>query len=128
MITVGVLLVSAALSFSGTDLSLGDFETQGDARHFVSEHLPVRLSDGVQVEQLSYQRFTDWRLEAVLRFESPDGADKYLERVRGARQLDANYCFHDATMEGAYFLAKWHACGELERQPGTRVRVQCHTR
>lgn len=129
LLAVGVLAALAAMSFSESDLSLADFDTQDDARRFVSEHLPVQLGDGVRVEALTYERFTDWHLDALLRFESSAGAGRYMQRVRGVRKLNVDYCYHDATMEGAYFLAKWHACGQLEQESsGARLRVRCHTR
>jgi len=124
--------VAGAVGFSnaGTALTRKDFATDASAAAFVAGHLPVPLVGSVAVHQLTYDRFTDWRLEALLDFGNASNAAAYLEQARVARQQNVAYCNDaDAGHSVSYFLPKFFACGSI--QPGvhaSELRVECYTR
>lgn len=124
----GVLLVWVLVHAVAPSRKLSDFNP-AEARDFVSAHLPAPLPSSAQVEQLQYERFTDWHLTARVRFDSPTSALLYLERVRADRKLNDAFCNHADPSGGArYFLPQYTACGsaKLGKAPEL-VDVLIHT-
>jgi hypothetical protein len=131
LVTAGftVLLVVVMLRPFDTDRDLTDFENPEQALAFTSAHLPAPLPKDAAVEQLLYQRWTDWNFTARVRLPSPEAADRYLDRVRRDRKLNDEYCNGSEPARGArYFLPEVSACGAVERASAEIIEVQCNTR
>lgn len=130
VLVVGGLAVLAASLFSGTSLTRGDFTTPAEATAFVSDHLPLSLPDGANVTTLTYERFTDWHLEAAVRLPSAEAVRDYLSRARAGRTDDVEYCgpSSETSETVSYFLSQWSACGTVNAAAQDTITVRCHTR
>ncbi len=128
---LGALALLAALAslFTDTSLDRSDFASDAQAAEFVSEHLPAPLPASVRVEKLSYDRWTDWRLSASVELPSVQATEAYLKRARAARATNDEYCLTSGNAQVLqYFLAKWYACGSIQRQSPRTLLIGCNTR
>lgn len=126
---LGVLAVAQLVSAFDTDRDLADFASAGEARAFVSAHLPVPLPSTALVEALHYERWTDWHLTARVRLPSLAASHGYVEQVRRERALDDQYCSAKEPSPGVrYFLAAEFACGSIDSGAAPILEVHCNTR
>ncbi len=130
-LAAGGLLVVAASQFASTTITRRSFATEAEAVSFVSDHLPAPLPSDAVVEELRYDRFTDWHLEARVDLGSAAAAAAYLARARAAGVQNPDYCGagDGNPRELGYFLAAWSACGTVA--PGAEegvLEVTCFTR
>jgi hypothetical protein len=132
LVLAGVgLAYLAATSLSGTSLTKRDFADPTEATAFVSAHLPAPLPTDAEVEELTYDRFTDWHLSATVSLGSSEAVETYLRTAREQRQENVEYCGPwslpaDAV---AYFLAEVQACGSIVPGPSEgSISVRCLTR
>jgi len=128
---LGAAVVGAvAFSNAGTSLARKDFTTDASAAAFVAAHLPAPLAGSVVVRKLTYERFTDWHLDALLDLDDANSANAYLERARAARQQNVEYCGGaDDSGTVSYFLPKFFACGSIQRgSRASELRIECYTR
>jgi hypothetical protein len=125
----GILLASAAVTSLGTTRTLRDFDTPAEARAFTSAHLPTALPADATVQDLLYERWTDWHFRAVVRLASTEQADRFLEEVAENSSVNPSYC-GEATggPELPYFLASVSACGSVRRLSAHVLEVECSTR
>ena len=130
LVFAAAVLGAVAFSNAGTALTRKDFATDASAAAFVAEHVPAPFVGSVAVRQLTYDGFTDWRLEALLEFGNASSAESYLEQARAARQQNVAYCGDvDAGQTVLYFLPKFSACGSIQPGPlANELRVECYTR
>lgn len=126
----GGFIVLVVSLFSGTALTRDDFPTAAEASNFVSDHLPVPLPANATIQELKYERFTDWHLEAAVDLGSEAATDAYLLRALEQREEDVDYCGPSASGPRAvnYFLSKWHACGSVTATEQGGLAVRCFTR
>ena len=126
---VGVLLVLAVLQGLDSDRDLSDFASPSEARAFTSAHLPAPLPNDAVVEELHYERWTDWRFTARVRLSSPEASEQYIEQAKERRDLNDQYCSNLEPPAGArYFLRPVSACGSVRRASAQVVEVACNTR
>lgn len=113
----------------GTTRDLKSFAGPAEARAFTSAHLPTPLPEHAQIEQLHYERWTDWNFSARVRLASPQAVELYLDAVKRARKLNDSYCTDSEPDAGArYFLDKVFACGAIARISPQVIEVRCATR
>lgn len=126
--TIGLVL--AAWGFAGTSLGVDDFASGAEARDFLDSHLPVGLPEDAVIRALTFDRFTDWHLEATVDLGSAHAAAAYLGRAEEVRARDPEYCGPGSSSASVdYFIAKWHACGAIVRANAKGLlRVTCYTR
>jgi hypothetical protein len=125
-----VVLVGAAATALDTNRDLEDFESPQQAREFVSAHLPTPLPATAVVQELNYERWTDWHLKARVRFESAAALTSYMGQARLDRTLDDAYCGGtEPSGSVRYFLTPSFACGKasVAEVSGT-LDIVCHTR
>ena len=127
---VGFVVLVATL-FSGTSVTKRDFADATEAAAFVSAHLPAPLPPGAEVQELTYDRFTDWHLLATVSLGSSEAVEAYLRTAREQRQENVEYCGPwDFPAQGvSYFLAVYQACGSIVPGPSEgSLTVRCLTR
>jgi len=119
-----------ASGFAGESRKLQDFSSPQQARDFLTAHLPAPLPSDARIEELTYERFTDWSLSASVRFPSNQAALDYIERVKQERRLDDDYCGNAEPASGArYALPELKACGAVRSESSSRVLdFTCQTR
>jgi len=135
-VLLGLVMLAAAIaaarlfSLAGTSLTRKDFKTDAQAAAFVSDHLPVPFAGAVVVRELTYDRFTDWRLESLVDLGTTSAAEAYLEKARTARRQNDGYCGGSESGDAVrYFLTQFTACGWIQHEPGASVlRIECNTR
>ncbi len=126
--TFGVLAFASSSALGG-ERTLADFATPQEARDFTSAHLPTALPGDTVIESLSYARWTDWYLNAQVRFPSASAAEAYLDRVRQTRALRDDYCYDGEPAFGArYYLPSVSACGAVEHASPEVLTLRCNTR
>jgi hypothetical protein len=124
-----VLFVVEVARSLDTDRDLSDFASPAEARAFTSAHLPVPLPADAVIEQLHYERWTDWNFCARARLPSPDAVERYLEQAKSDRKLNDAYCYDEDPPHGArYFLADVSACGSIKLASPQVIEVHCYTR
>jgi len=130
-LALGAAVIGAnAFSSAGTSLTRKDFTTDASAAAFVAGHLPAPLAGTVLVRELTYDRFTDWRLEALLDLGDASRANAYVEQARAARQQNVEYCGGGGDENDAvtYFLPKFFACGSIRHgSRASELRIECNT-
>jgi hypothetical protein len=125
---VALLALSAATALD-SDRDLKDFDSPAQARDFVSAHLPAPLPSTAVVEELRYQRWTDWHLKARVRFISEEGVANYLGQARHERASNDAYCGGSEPSGGvSFFLKDVSACGSATASPPASLSVVCSTR
>jgi len=82
------------------------------------------------VRELRYERLTDWHLDALLDLGAAAAVETYVRQARQARKQNVEYCGDNETPQSVgYFLAKWVACGNIQRGPTPNtLRIECNTR
>ena len=130
LLLLGVALLALATATAlDTDRELKDFASPAQARDFVSAHLPAPLPVTAVVDELRYQSWTDWHLQARVRFDSPEGVASYVEQARLQRTLNDAYCGSSEPSGGVrYFLDDVTACGSATVLSPASLKVVCHTR
>jgi hypothetical protein len=130
LLLLGVALLALATATAlDTDRELKDFASPAQARDFVSAHLPTPLPVTAVVEELRYQRWTDWHLQARVRFESPAGVASYVSQAKLQRASNDAYCGSSEPSGGvSFFLSDVTACGSATVVHPASLKVVCHTR
>ena len=122
----GLLIWGVQTSF-GQNRTLDDFDSAAEAITFVSHHLPTSLPADSRIEQLTYQRWTDWHLRAEVTL--PGGTEQMLEDVRRTRAPEDSDCpYNNESGSVSFYLPDEHACGAVTALGDKRLLVTCFTR
>jgi hypothetical protein len=123
------LLALSAATELDSDRELKDFDSPAQARDFVSAHLPAPLPSTAVVEELRYQRWQDWHLQARVRFISGDEVASYLGEAKQKRASNDAYCGGSEPGDGvSVLLEDVSACGSAAATPPASLSVVCATR